>query len=328
MTGVAEEVLRLDLNEALPSDDALTIAPERIARYADPSELVEAYARFAAVPPERVLATAGADDALDRLARLAAGQRVVVARPTFGTLVDRLRANGVDLVEVPWREGAFPLEPFARAARDAALLFVVSPNNPTGLACSAAELARLRALAPRPLLVVDAAYEEFAAEPLTQAALALPNTIVLRTLSKAWGLAGLRSGFALGAPELLAPLRRLALPFAIATPSIALACAALATGEGAMRARVERVRAERDRIALYLRSFGFTVPPSEGNFVYARGDGAIELAERLAARRIRVRSFPDDEAIRITAVGDREVERRLLVAIDALLAVASEGGSR
>jgi histidinol-phosphate aminotransferase len=328
MTSVTEEFLRLDLNEALPSGETLALAPEWIARYADPSELVEAYAMFAKAPPECVLATAGADDALDRLARLASGQRVVVARPTFGTLVERLRANGAELVEVPWQEGAFPVEAFARASRDAAFLFVVSPNNPTGLACSAAELATLRTLAPRPLLVVDAAYEEFAAEPLTAAALKLPRTIVLRTLSKAWGLAGLRIGCALGAPEMLAPLRRLALPFAIATPSIALACAALATGEGAMRARVERVRSERDRIAGSLRAIGFAVPPSEGNFVYARGAGAIELAGLLAERRIRVRSFPDDEAIRITAVGDREVERRLLVAIDAAFALAVKGGSR
>ncbi len=119
-------------------------------------------------------------------------------------------------------------------------------------------------------LLLDAAYAEFADEDLTAAALALPRTLVLRTFSKAWGLAGLRVGCLLGPADLLAELRAWGQPYAVAGASLAVARTALATGEAAVNAGVAAARAARADLAARLRRLGAAPLPSQGNFVLCR----------------------------------------------------------
>ena len=150
---------------------------------------------------------------------------------------------------------------------------VVSPNNPTGAVVTADDLLRLRRAAGDLPLLLDAAYAEFADLDLTAAALALPRTLVLRTLSKAWGLAGLRVGCLLGPPDLLDELRAWGQPYAVAGTSVALARQALAVGGDAMDAGVAAARVARAALAAQLQRLGARPLPSQGNFVLCRPAG-------------------------------------------------------
>src|SRR5207247_4822990 len=124
----------------------------------------------------------------------------------------------------PSRCGDVPLAPFlTRPAEQPALIAVVSPNNPTGAAATAADIRCLAEAAPNAVVLLDHVYVEYADEDLTPAVIDLPNVVVLRTLSKAWGLAGCRIGYAIGSPEIVASLRIAGAPYPVAAPSVALA---------------------------------------------------------------------------------------------------------
>ena len=201
--------LRLDANEgAVPTQLAPSwpLAAEALRRYPDTRPLEADLAARFGVAPDRVLVTAGGDDAIERLCRrcLAGGRELVLTEPTFEMFARHARLAGGRLRSVPWWEGAYPVSAVESCLGPATgLVAVVSPNNPTGAVVTAADLRHLRRAAGNVPLLLDAAYAEFADEDLTAAALALPHTVVLRTLSKAWGLAGLRVGCLLGPPDLL-----------------------------------------------------------------------------------------------------------------------------
>ena len=140
------------------------------------------------------MVTAGADDALDRLCRLLfrEGGDLLFPTPGFGMVPRYVEMSGGTVVEIPWTD-AFPCDALIEACTAQTRAIVcTSPNNPTGAVCTAEELRRVRRNTGDVLLVVDLAYAEFAEEDLTATALELPNTVVLRTVSKAWGLADRR----------------------------------------------------------------------------------------------------------------------------------------
>ena len=257
--------------------------------------------------PSQVVVTAGADDALERVCRavLEPGRSAVVAIPTFEMIPRYVALAGGELRTTPWPDGPYPIDAIlALITPDTRVVFLVTPNNPTGGAATRRDLKSLRDAAPQALIVLDAAYAEFADEDLTPAALAMPNVIVLRTLSKAWGLAGMRVGFAVGDPAQIEWLRRVGQPYAVGTVSLAVARRWLSVGESAMRAGVERVRQERSDLAAVLRELGLEPVQSQANFVLARTPKAPVIAQLLAGLGIGVRSFPDRpdlrDALRIT----------------------------
>lgn len=314
--------LKLDANEgaAIPPDvlaDLLASvapdAPRRVRRYPDPAELERALASRFAVDPSSVILTTGGDDAIDRIARacLAPGRRAVVTTPTFEMIPRAALAARAEVVELPWLDGPPPIDAMLDARvpdAPAGLLALVTPNNPTGAWCTAADLARLldRA-APTPVLV-DLAYTEYADEDLTPVALAHPNAILVRTLSKAWGLAGLRIGCAITGPALRDRVRAVCNPYPVGGLAAALALAWLDRGCDWVAARVARVRAERDALAPLLRALGGVPLPSRANFIAARFPDAWALADALAALGVGVRRFRHDSPIadylRITCPGD------------------------
>ncbi len=194
--------LRLDANEGeAPPEiwlDALrALSPEALRRYPGPAQLEARLAAWWALAPEQVVLTAGGDDALCRACRamLAPGRSAIVPVPGFEIVLREVRLTGGELIPVPWGPGPLPTDAMLAAVRpDTTLIVVTHPNNPTGGWATAEDLRRLRAGAPQALLLVDLAYVEFADEALTALALGMPGTLVVRTLSKAWGLAGLRLG--------------------------------------------------------------------------------------------------------------------------------------
>lgn len=305
--------------------------PDLVRRYPDASELEAAIAREWDLDPRQVLVTAGADDALERACRalLEPGRSLVLPTPTFEMLGRYAQQTGAEVRRVSWPGGPFPrAEVLSQADDSTRLVAVVSPNNPTGAVASAADLRALSEALPGALILLDAAYAEFATEDLTRAALALPNALVTRTFSKAWGLAGLRVGFALGSAEVVGWLRSLGLPYPVAAPSLELARTWLREGRSQTTATVAQVRRERQLLTQALRGGGLEVPDSEANFVLARGRpgsrrGATWLAEGLAALGIRARTWsarPElRDATRISCPSDDEACQRTLAAIETAL---------
>lgn len=339
--------LLLDANEGptpiLPAD--LWPLPARdLNRYPDAAGFEAVLAGRCGVRLQEVLVTAGADDAIDRLCRrfLAGGRELVLTAPTFGMFAHYARLAGGRVRTVPWWEGDYPLE----AVRDAigpqtGLVVVVSPNNPTGAVVTDADLRGLAEACGPALLVLDAAYTEFADVDLTDTALAL-GAVVLRTFSKAWGLAGLRVGYALGPSERLAALRDGGPPYAVSGTSLAVAGRVLEAGDDAMREGIRSLRRHRTALAETLADLGLRALPSQGNFLLVRDIRAGRLAAALGALGVRVRTWPGDpllhDCLRITcpaAVGDlRRLDRalRMVLAPEALLldmdgVLADEGPS-
>lgn len=326
--------LQLDGNEGLRPSlgivlEALRVAgPELLRRYPDATALEATLAERFGVEPSRVLVTAGADEAIDRCCRayLGPGRTMLATEPRF-EMLDRYAAlAGGELLPVPWAEGAFPTgDMVARVDERSALIAVVSPNNPTGEVATFADVRRLAAAAPHALILLDHAYVEYADQDLTAAALALPNVVVTRTLSKAWGLAGCRVGFALGAAPVIAALRAAGGPYPVAGPSVAFAAAQLACGAAAMAEHVACVRREREALAALLTRHGAAPRPSQANFVYAEfGRRAAFVHAALAARGILVRDFPGlpgaATGLRITLPGDAADFAALTATLEVVLA--------
>lgn len=264
-----------------------------------PQALLQRLAALYGVAPERLLLGRGSDEAIDLLVRAfcrAGEDAVAVCPPTFGMYAVCARVQGAAVVEVPLNEAfAVDVETLLAALTPAVkLVFLCSPNNPTGGLVPLATVERLlAALRGRALLVVDEAYLEFADAP--SASTLLPrfdNLAVLRTLSKAWALAGARIGALLAAPEVVALLRRIMPPYPLPTPCVAAALAALdGQGVALAHARVALLRSERERLAQRLQWMAGvrTVLPSQANFLAVRFEDAGDVYCRLLQAGIVVR---------------------------------------
>ena len=231
-------------------------------RYPDPqpADLIERLAAAFGVSAGQVYAGRGSDEAIDLLTRAfcRAGQdAVLVSPPTFGMYAVAAGVQGAAVLQVPLDAGRdFALDAdaviAAAQANPVKLVYLCSPNNPTGGAVPRAQILRIvAALAGRCLVVVDEAYGEFGDQPSLADALGThPNLAVLRTLSKAYGLAGARIGVLLAAAEIIGLMRRIMAPYPLPTPSVAAALRAFTPEATAARvARIARTRAERARLA-------------------------------------------------------------------------------
>ena len=321
--------LRLDGNEGLLPSPALLAElanadPELLRRYPDVAELEVVLAKRLKVTPEQVIVAAGADEVIDRACRayLTPGRTLLLPEPSFEMLERYASLAGGELVRVPWTCDAFPVAAFLGAidARTA-VVAVVSPNNPTGGVATLGDVRQIAAAASGALVLLDHAYVEYADEDLTSAVLDIPNVLVVRTLSKAWGLAGCRVGYAVGSPSIVAVLRAAGGPYPVAAPSVALALRQLECGAAPLSAHVARVRVERDALTRELASLGLSSRASQANFVFVEcGARAAILSSGLAALGIAVREFLDHRALRITVPGDAAAFERLTAAIQTILA--------
>ena len=354
--------IKLDANEAEPWPDDLRQrlaaalaealaggAPHRYPARALRQAVIARIAAYAGVPEPAVVLGNGSDELVQAVLGTL-GRRCMAAvapSPTFGYYAAAAEAAGVPYRPVPVPpERAVELEdlePVLDALPGEKLVFLCRPNNPTGLSCS---LDVVTGLLKRPdvWLVVDEAYAEFAGESVLDGNRvagtgpwgedpAAARLIVLRTLSKAFGLAGARVGYGVAAPAVAEELRRWLQPYNLDT--FALVAARVALDHAAVfRQRAEATRRRRDQLLEQLRRLPGLVPlPSRGNFILvrvepagARAGAAAALQAALASRGIAVRSFPWEPALagylRIT-VGT-EAENEALVA--ALAAFLQQGG--
>ena len=302
-------------------------------RYPEPYPLA-LEARLAAlygVAPECLLAGRGSDEGIDLLVRafcVAGRDEVLTCPPTFGMYAFAARVQGALVREVPLlRDHDYALdgESLAAAVSPAVkLLFLCTPNNPTGTALELECIARLaRALAGSCLLVVDEAYAEFSKQPSAIGLLpAAPNLVVLRTLSKAYALAGARLGAVIASPDIVGLLRRIIPPYAIATPTSEATLDALEPARLALaRERIARIIAERTRLGAALAALPHCtrVFPSQANFVLARFRDAARVLATARTAGFLLRDFsqsaPTAGCLRIS-VGTADQSDRLIAALN------------
>ena len=290
--------------------------------YPDPeqSRLRTALARYMGLKPENMVAGAGSDEIIDLLLRLTLepGDAVVDCVPTFGMYRFSTELCGGRYVAVP-RRADFGLDVPAvkRALSSAKVIFIASPNNPSGNLPPQAEIEEL--LKSRALVVVDEAYHEFGGETVAPLVPRNPNLVVLRTFSKWAGLAGLRVGYGAMSPELAARLMRIKSPYNV---NAAAEVAALAALEDAAHLReiVRKIVVERERLVKELARLPFlTVYSSRANFLLCRVAGADAAALHAALHRkgVLLRYFNTPylkDCLRVS-VGRTEDTDRLLTAL-------------
>jgi histidinol-phosphate aminotransferase len=318
--------LSLSRNESQPAIDNLSrqlqiLSPEFIGRYPDHLALQNLIGQSLGIDAERIVVSAGGDDAIDRILRGSINpqrKKIVTHRPTFEMIEVYARNYGGVLDEVAWMEGQFPLDAILeKIDQQTATVVVVTPNNPTGGVISLNAVLAIADAARKfgVQLLVDHAYVEFADEDPTETLAGHGNINLVRTLSKAWGLAGLRVGYLIAAHrEVAARMRSLAGPFPVSAVSLELARRALSHDRVLMEANVRQIMQNRSLLIELLKECGARPLPSQGNFVLAQftsGEQAHLVWKELANDGIGVRKFAGplelEGCLRITvpmAVGD------------------------
>jgi histidinol-phosphate aminotransferase len=325
---VGDPEFKLSSNELpfapLPSVRAAVRAElDGLHRYPDPgsTELVDELARRLGVPAEHVVPGTGSVGITHHLVRAAAGEGddVLFAWRSFEAYPLLTWAAGATAVQVPLTAERHDLPAMARALTPRTrLVFLCNPNNPTGTALRCAELEDFLDAVPADVLVVlDEAYREFVTDPQVPDGIELhrrrPNVVVLRTFSKAYGLARLRVGYAVAHPPVARALRACAVPFGVSGPAQAAALASLRAGDE-LGERVGAVVTERHRVTAALRAAGWELPVTEANFVWLR-TGAHTDAFAAACTRagLMVRPYPG-EGVRVTVGSPLANDRFLAVA--------------
>lgn len=299
-----------------------------VSRYPSFGELEALLADRWGVEPARVVVTAGGDDAISRIcaSRLAPGARMLVHEPAFEMFGVYARSRGADLVPIRWLDGeAFPLEATIDAIESDAslgLASVVSPSNPSGGAVSLGEALAVADACERSgaAFLFDAAYGEFATVDPSHVLVADGSAYVVRSFSKAYGLAGLRLGYAIAPGEREASaLRACGMPYPSSTLAVTAAFATLAD-EAALASIVTTVRSERALLSERLRELGAKVAEPNANFVLARVRDSAGLAAHLASTGIAIRSYGGRpllaDAVRISCPCDPEGLSALLSALE------------
>ena len=322
------DVVKLNTNENPypPSPRALAalaaIDAESLRRY--PHPFADTFRRSAAevlgVDPDWILVGNGSDDLLTMLFRAVTGTGRTVAYPAPTYVLYRTLAaiQGAPVMEVPFDE-EYTLPVAALAEAGAALTIVANPNSPSGTTATVEQLAELAARTAG-VVAVDEAYVAFAERSALDLVRRNGRVIVLRTLSKSHGLAGLRLGFGVAHPDLLSGLAKVKDSYNV--DAVAAAVGAAAVRDVAYtRETVERIRTTRARLGRALTDRGFRVWPSQANFVLARpADGdALRLYRGLRERGVLVRYFAEPglaDKLRITVGTDRQTARLLSALAD------------
>lgn len=316
-----DEELRLDLNEhtggcapeVAAAVQSLTAAA--LACYPDTADLTRLVAERFAVRPDEVLLTNGLDEGILMTAiaclglqphaalrpagsspRPEARRELLVVAPVFDPYLQAATAMQADAVIVPpGIDFQFPRQAVLDAVTPQTRLIILNtPHNPTGAEIPLEEIAEVCAAAPQALVFIDEAYQDFGQPSCIAALPSLPNAIVGRTFSKAYGLAGLRIGALIGAPALLAPMRQATPVFTLNRPAVTALEAALRT-DAYRLAYIEEVRQSRERTYETCARLGLRCWPSAGNFVLIDGGQQYRaLIDGLLAQGIRVRDRSAD----------------------------------
>jgi histidinol-phosphate aminotransferase len=261
-------------------------------------ELHEAAAAYVSVEPEQIVLGAGSDSLIHLVARtyLGAGRKaMVVDAPTYSLYGIASQIEGAEVETQSLEE-----------ASGAEVVWICNPHNPVGSVYPCSDILALARRSPDSLIVIDEAYIEYGGETMVPHLSEAPNAVVLRTLSKAFGFAALRVGYAVCSREVATELRKRSEPAQVTAPSARIAAAALREP----RLDVEQAVEERERVRAALIEAGFDCPPSAGSFLLIKVENADELGERLEAEGLVLRRYPNGLrfTIRLPAENDRLLE--------------------
>jgi histidinol-phosphate aminotransferase len=294
---------------------AIEKATDNINRYPDNGyvDLKERLAEHIDFAPEHIAAGCGSVSLCQQLIQITStvGDEVLYGWRSFEIYPLQTRTAGATPVQVPLTDHTYDLDAMLAAVTDRTrLIFVCNPNNPTSTVVDPDALVRFVEAVPSDILIaLDEAYVEYVTDDLLPNSFGLvrehSNVVVLRTFSKAYGLAGLRVGYAVGDPDIITALGKVYVPFSATSISQAAAIASLDAADELL-ARTDAVIAERARVTAALREAGYTVPPSQANFVWLPLPGrATEFANDSAESRIIVRPYGED-GVRVTVASPQE----------------------
>jgi histidinol-phosphate aminotransferase len=288
--------------------------------------LKEALAEYAEVRSEEIVTGCGSDDVLDSALRALAepGESVAVAEPTFAMASIFARINGLEVRRVGLTRD-FGLDADALLATGARVIYICSPNNPTGNAFDRESIERVIRAAPG-VVILDEAYAEFMGGGLfLRSAPSYENLLVVRTLSKAFGLAGARVGYAAGNTALVSAVEKSRGPYKVSAQAERAALAALKEDHDWIAGRIDEVRANRERFVTALERLGLAPLASDANFVLVPVRDAAALAQRLRrgdGSGVAVRPFVAlpgiGDAVRITIGPWRMMEAALSALEEAI----------
>jgi len=323
------DVVKLNTNENPypPSPQVMRvlaeIGPEQLRRYPDPmgNAFRQAAAEVNGVRPDNIICCNGADELLTIAFRAFCDQSrpVTYPVPTYSLYPVLANIQNCRAIEMPF-DGEFNL-PAKLAGAGAGLTIVCNPNAPSGTFISVDEMTSL-ADELKGVLLLDEAYVDFAEDDCLSLVKDFDNVIILRSMSKGYSLAGMRFGYAVAAPTLIAGLMKVKDSYNVDAVTIAAAAAAIKDRKY-FKENVEKVKKERKRLTEQLRALGFEVPNSFANFVLAQSKNpkAAEVYEKLTLRKIYVRYFAYPklkDKLRIT-VGREEQNDKLLSALKKIL---------
>ena len=329
--GVGERVVKLNTNEnPYPPSPAVVraiqeIEPEMLRRYPNPTADVfrHAAAKVLGVTHDMILAGNGSDDILTIATRTfcSPGDALAYPDPTYSLYSVLAKLQDAKVAEIPWDEDfALPIEKLLEAKPQA--IYVANPNAPTGTFVPPAKIAEL-AKAFKGLVLVDEAYADFAEDNCLALVHKHENIVVSRTFSKAYSLAGMRFGFAVGQPHVIREMMKVKDSYNVDAIAMTAATAAIADQDYA-RERWEQIKSERARVTDELTKLGWSVLPSQANFIFAAApDGrGRDAYVGLKAQGILVRFFDKPglrDKIRIT-IGQSQENNALLGGIRSLAA--------
>ncbi len=301
--------------------EAIELGVNELARYPDGSgyDLRQALAGFYHLSPAQVTLGNGSNDVLEMLVRtfVAPGQSVVVSEYAFAIYALVAQAVGAGVIEVPARKYGHDLTAMLHAVTaETRMLFIANPNNPTGTSVPHAAIrSLLEAVSDQVMVVLDEAYFEYAEQGGVEASSWLqryPNLVICRTFSKAYGLAALRVGYALSAPDVAGYLNRVRQPFNVGSLSLRAAEVALSDQDFVLQSRNANRQGRQD-MAQRLQALGLSVLPSEGNFLcLGLGRPAAAVYQQLLQQGVIVRplmGYRMPEHIRVTIGTDAENAR-------------------
>jgi len=334
--------LRLDLGEsARPASPRVLqalqqLAPEDLSRYPDNSGLINDLAQRHEVEPGQVLVTAGSDEAIRWAfnAFVEEGSRVAIPRPTFGAFLTAAEVAGAFVERADYREDlSFPVEEFRKllAPRTPRMVALANPNAPTGTTLPEDTVLGFAQSSPATLFLVNESFASYQGHSLLDRKGLPANLLVLRSFSKDYGLAGLRVGYLVGAPEVISALQLVRPSHTVSTAALRAAAVALQEHE-AMLAHVQQIRSMMERLVNHLGSRSIESRTTAANFVLVKLSSPIQpWAAAFAAHKILVGTWghvgPMAPYIRVT-VNSEEESARFLDTLDLVLRQGIPGATR
>ena len=296
---------------------------DKVNRYPEcqPPELINAYSNYSGVKASNIIASRGADEAIELLIRtfcVPGVDSIACFGPTYGMYAISAATFNVGVTALSLTDDYQLPDAWPNQIGDAKIVFICNPNNPTGTVISKENIEQAIQAAPNAIVVVDEAYIEFCPEYSVADLLSTyPNLVVLRTLSKAFALAGARCGFMLANDAIIDLVMLVIAPYPVPLPVSELATKALsAQGLDTMQTQVATLVEQGQRLSAALSAFGAQVLPANGNYVLAKFDDVASVAERLREAGIVARAYKDPrlaDAIRFSFTN--ELQTNAIIAL-------------